>query len=72
MRQGRPGGLGAVGADVDNLGHIREEEIPGIMDRLSLGSRAAPGQFGAPGQPFAGQPFAGTAAVAVTLRTGSA
>lgn len=49
------GAMGAVGAGVDNLGHIREEEIPGIMDRLNLGNRAAPGQFGAPGQPFAGQ-----------------
>jgi PERQ amino acid-rich with GYF domain-containing protein len=48
-------GVSAVGAGVDNLGHIREEEIPGIMDRLTLGNRAAPGQFGAPGQPFAGQ-----------------
>ncbi|KAK3711322.1 kinesin-like protein [Vermiconidia calcicola] len=49
------GALGAVGAGVDSLGHIREEEIPGIMDRLNLGSRAGQGQFGAPGQPFAGQ-----------------
>jgi PERQ amino acid-rich with GYF domain-containing protein len=49
------GAMGAVGAGVDNLGHIREEEIPGIMDRLALGERAVPGQFGAPGQPFAGQ-----------------
>ena len=49
------GGMSAVGADVDNLGHIREEEIPGIMDRLNLGNRTAPGLFGAPGQPFAGQ-----------------
>lgn len=47
--------LGAVGAGVESLGHIREEEIPGIMDRLNLGARGAPGQFGAPGQPFAGQ-----------------
>ncbi len=52
---GQTGGLGAVGAGVDNLGHIREEEIPGIMDRLDQGARAAPGQFGAPGQPFSGQ-----------------
>ena len=52
--QGQASGLGAVGAGIDNLGHIREEEIPGIMHRLNLG-RAAPGQFGAPGQPFAGQ-----------------
>ena len=49
------GAMGAVGAGVDNLGHIREEEIPGIMDRLNLGARGGPGQFGAPGQPFAGQ-----------------
>lgn len=52
---GQAGGLGAVGAGVDSLGHIREEEIPGIMDRLDIGSRNAPGQFGAPGQPSAGQ-----------------
>ena len=50
------GGLGAVGAGVDSLGHIREEEIPSIMDRLNLGNRQAPGgQFGAPGQPFGQQ-----------------
>ncbi|KAF2722900.1 hypothetical protein K431DRAFT_337755 [Polychaeton citri CBS 116435] len=49
--QGAPlsgGGLGAVGSGVDNLGHIREEEIPSIMDRLKLGGGR---QFGAPGQP---------------------
>lgn len=45
------GGLGAVGAGVDSLGHIREEEIPGIMDRLNLG-RGQQAPFGAPGQPF--------------------
>ena len=49
------GAMGAVGAGVDNLGHIREEEIPGIMDRLNMGARGGTGQFGAPGQPFAGQ-----------------
>lgn len=50
------GGLGAVGAGVDSLGHIREEEIPSIMDRLNLGNRPAQGnQFGAPGQPFGQQ-----------------
>lgn len=48
------GGLGAVGAGIDTLGHIREEEIPGIMDRLNLGNQTQ-GQFGAPGQPFVGQ-----------------
>lgn len=53
-RSGQAGGLGAVGAGVDSLGHIREEEIPGIMDRLNLGNQTQ-GQFGAPGQPFAGQ-----------------
>ena len=47
-------GLGAVGAP--SLGHIREEEIPGIMDRLNMNdNRQQPGQFGAPGQPFVGQ-----------------
>ncbi|USW53425.1 Putative GYF domain-containing protein [Septoria linicola] len=52
----RPQGsnLGAVGAP--SLGHIREEEIPGIMDRLSMNdNRQQAGQFGAPGQPFASQ-----------------
>ncbi|KAF2771962.1 hypothetical protein EJ03DRAFT_388048 [Teratosphaeria nubilosa] len=47
-------GLGAIGAGIDSLAHIREEEIPGIMDRLNLGNSRAPGagHFGAPGQPF--------------------
>lgn len=50
------GGLGAVGAGVDSLGHITEEEIPSIMNRLNLGSRSGqPNQFGAPGQPFSQQ-----------------
>lgn len=49
------GGIGTVGAGVDSLGHIREEEIPGIMDRLNQGNRGHQGQFGAPGQPLAGQ-----------------
>ena len=53
--QPQSGAMGAVGAGVDSLGHIREEEIPGIMDRLNLGNRTAPGQFGAPGQPLTGQ-----------------
>ncbi|KAK5700758.1 kinesin-like protein [Elasticomyces elasticus] len=55
FRSPQSGGLGAVGAGVDSLGHIREEEIPGIMDRLSMNERSAPGQFGAPGQPFSQQ-----------------
>lgn len=51
------GGLGAVGAGIDSLGHITEEEIPSIMNRLNLGGRAGqPNQFGAPGQPFSQQP----------------
>ncbi|KAM0724280.1 hypothetical protein Q7P37_000162 [Cladosporium fusiforme] len=51
------GGLGAVGAGIDSLGHITEEEIPNIMNRLNLGGRAGqPNQFGAPGQPFSQQP----------------
>nr|POE94518.1 gyf domain-containing protein mpd2 [Quercus suber] len=45
-------GVSAVGAGVDSLGHIREEEIPGIMDRLNASNRLGAGQFGAPGQPF--------------------
>lgn len=52
---GQQGGIGTVGAGVDSLGHIREEEIPGIMDRLNQGNRGGQGQFGAPGQPLAGQ-----------------
>ena len=52
---GQGGGVGAVGAGVDDLGHIREEEIPGIMDRLNQGTRGAAGQFGAPGQPLGAQ-----------------
>ena len=49
-------GLGAVGAGVDSLGHIAEEEIPSIINRLNLGNRSGqPNQFGAPGQPFSQQ-----------------
>lgn len=48
-------GLGAVGAGVDSLGHIREEEIPNILDRLDLSDRTPAGQFGAPGQPIGQQ-----------------
>lgn len=56
FRAQQAGGLGAVGGGLESLGRIREEEIPGIMDRLNLGeSRAGPGQFGAPGQPIGGQ-----------------
>lgn len=56
FRATQASGLSAVGAGADSLGNIREEEIPGIMDRLNLGgNRAAPGQFGAPGQPFGSQ-----------------
>lgn len=51
VRGAQSGGLGAVGAGVDSLGHIREEEIPGIMDRLNLSGRAE-NQFGAPGHSF--------------------
>ncbi|CAK3811024.1 GYF domain-containing mpd2 [Lecanosticta acicola] len=47
------GGMGTAG--IDPLSRIREEEIPGILDRLNLGSRAGPGQYGAPGQPFGAQ-----------------
>lgn len=56
FRAPQAGGLGAIGGGLDSLGQIREEEIPGIMDRLNLSeNRAAPGQFGAPGQPIGGQ-----------------
>ncbi|KJY01607.1 gyf domain-containing protein [Zymoseptoria brevis] len=55
FRGPQAGGLGAVGAGIDSLGNIREEEIPG-MDRLNLGgNRIGAGQFGAPGQPFSAQ-----------------
>ncbi|KYG44877.1 hypothetical protein M433DRAFT_5076 [Acidomyces richmondensis BFW] len=56
FRVQQAGGLGAVGAGIESLGHIREEEIQGIMNRLSLGNRTTGAtQFGAPGQPFAPQ-----------------
>ncbi|KXT05990.1 hypothetical protein AC578_369 [Pseudocercospora eumusae] len=53
FRQPQGSALGAVGAP--SLGHIREEEIPSMMDRMDLGTRQQTGQFGAPGQPFLGQ-----------------
>ncbi|KAF2162079.1 hypothetical protein M409DRAFT_69310 [Zasmidium cellare ATCC 36951] len=53
FRAQQAGGLGAVGGGLDSLGRIREEEIPGIMDRLNLSENR--GQFGAPGQPVGGQ-----------------
>lgn len=53
-RSPQASGMGPVGADP--LSRIREEEIPGIMDRLNLGgNRTGQGQYGAPGQPFSGQ-----------------
>ncbi|KAK5135648.1 hypothetical protein LTR08_004949 [Meristemomyces frigidus] len=55
FRAPQGGGLGAVGAGVDSLGHIREEEIPGIMDRLNLGRGGQGGQYGAPGGGYGGQ-----------------
>lgn len=45
-------GLGAVGAGVDMLGNIREEELPGMNDRLNPGNRAQ-GSFGGIGQNLA-------------------
>lgn len=48
FRAGPVGGLGAVGA---GLGHIREEEMPSMLDRLNLG-RPGPGAFGGIGQGF--------------------
>ena len=42
-------GLGAVGAGVDLLGNIREEELPGLLDRLNV-SRQNPTQLGGVGQ----------------------
>lgn len=53
FRGQQAGGLVAVGAGIESLGHIREEEIPGIIDRLSMGNRTTGAtQFGAPGRPF--------------------
>ena len=52
-------GVGAVGAGVDTLGHIREEEMPGLVDRLDIGgNQTGPGQFGGSGQTFAAHELA--------------
>lgn len=51
FRSGPLGGLGAVGTGVDVLGNIREEEVPGVLNRLNLG-RPSQGPFGGIGQPF--------------------
>lgn len=51
FRAGAAGALGAVGAGIDMLGNIREEEMPSMLDRLSLG-RQTQGQFGGIGQPI--------------------
>ncbi|THX55352.1 hypothetical protein D6D06_04937 [Aureobasidium pullulans] len=48
---GSLGGLGAVGAGVDALGNIREEDVSGMVNRLNLG-RSSQGNFGGIGQPF--------------------
>ncbi|CAD0093165.1 unnamed protein product [Aureobasidium mustum] len=45
------GGLGAIGAGVDALGNIREEDMSGMVNRLNLG-RSTQGNFGGIGQPF--------------------
>lgn len=45
------GGLGAIGAGVDALGNIREEDMSGMVNRLNLG-RPTQGNFGGIGQPF--------------------
>lgn len=51
FRSGPLGGLGAVGAGVDALGNIREEELPGLMNRMNIG-RPSQGPFGGIGQPI--------------------
>lgn len=51
FRAGPVGGLGAVGAGVDLLGNIREEEMPNMLDRLNL-NRPGQGSFGGIGQGF--------------------
>jgi PERQ amino acid-rich with GYF domain-containing protein len=48
---GSLGGLGAIGAGVDSLGNIREEDMSGMVNRLNLG-RSNQGNFGGIGQPF--------------------
>lgn len=56
FRSPQAGNLGAIGSAAQPLGHIREEEIPGIMDRLNLGhARQQQSQYGAPGQPSSSQ-----------------
>ncbi|KAK4977403.1 kinesin-like protein, partial [Elasticomyces elasticus] len=54
FRAGPVTGLGGVGAGVDMLGNIREEELPNMMDRLNLGPRRQE-TFGSIGQPFGSQ-----------------
>ncbi|KAK8233114.1 hypothetical protein HDK77DRAFT_413807 [Phyllosticta capitalensis] len=51
FRPGPVGGLPPIGAGMDMLGNIREEEVPGMLQRLNLGGNqpfnAAPGALGA-------------------------
>ena len=50
LRAGQGSGFGAVGAGVDALGNIDEEDLPNsILERLNLGLDSD-SQFGAPGQ----------------------
>ncbi|KAL2686343.1 hypothetical protein IWX47DRAFT_861574 [Phyllosticta citricarpa] len=52
FRPGPVGGLPPIGAGMDVLGNIREEEVPGMLQRLNLGAgnqgqfNAAPGALG--------------------------
>jgi len=47
--QGR--GFGPVGTGVEQLGHITEEDLPNVLDRLGLDHQRS-ANFGAPGQPL--------------------
>jgi len=49
LRAGQGSGFGAVGAGIDALGNIDEEELPGIIDKLNLAQQSQ-ARFGAPGQ----------------------
>lgn len=48
-------GLGSVGPNMETLGHIREEDVPGMMDRLNLG-RSGQQPFGGAQSGFGQQP----------------
>jgi PERQ amino acid-rich with GYF domain-containing protein len=51
FRSGPLGGLGVVGAGVDSLANIREEDLSSTVNRLNPG-RSSQGNFGGIGQPL--------------------